>query len=73
MTSFPKHLVSMDQLDRVMIESIIEKALAFIDKQSWQIKQNRCLAHKTVVNMFFSSLIFLQKYDDSIHQSPKVH
>lgn len=53
MTSFPKHLVSMDQLDRVMIESIIEKALAFIDKQSWQIKQNRCLAHKTVVNMFY--------------------
>lgn len=53
MRSFPKHLVSMDQLDRNMIESIIEKALAFIDQKAWQIKKGHRLADKTVVNMFY--------------------
>ncbi len=54
-TSIPKHLISIDDLDRTRIERILDRAESFAEVAGREIKKVPALRGRTVVNLFYES------------------
>ncbi len=55
MTRLPKHLISIDDLDRAAIERILDRAESFAEVQGREIKKVPALRGRTVVNLFYEA------------------
>jgi len=55
MRSFPKHLISIDDLDRARIERVLDRAESFAEVQGREIKKVPALRGRTVVNLFYEA------------------
>jgi aspartate carbamoyltransferase catalytic subunit len=53
--SRPKHLISIDDLDRAGIERILDRAESFAEVSGRQIKKVPVLRGRTIVNLFYES------------------
>ncbi|MBV9838466.1 MAG: aspartate carbamoyltransferase catalytic subunit [Solirubrobacterales bacterium] len=51
----PRHLISIDDLDRSRIERILDRAESFAEVQGREIKKVPALRGRTVVNLFYES------------------
>jgi aspartate carbamoyltransferase catalytic subunit len=51
----PKHLISIDDLDRSAIERILDRAESFAEVQGREIKKVPALRGRTVVNLFYEA------------------
>jgi aspartate carbamoyltransferase catalytic subunit len=54
-TSIPKHLISIDDLDRAGIERILDRAESFAEIAGREIKKVPALRGRTVVNLFYEA------------------
>ncbi len=54
-TRIPKHLISIDDLDRAGIERILDRAESFAEVAGREIKKVPALRGRTVVNLFYES------------------
>lgn len=50
--TLPKHCLRMDQLSKAQIETLIDQALSFIDRDAWQIRKNTRCAGRSVGLVF---------------------
>ncbi len=55
MRTLPRHLISIDDLDRVGIERILDRAESFAEVQGREIKKVPALRGRTVVNLFYEA------------------
>jgi aspartate carbamoyltransferase catalytic subunit len=55
MKQMPKHLISIDDLDRSGIERILDRAESFAEVQGREIKKVPALRGRTVVNLFYEA------------------
>ena len=55
MKRMPKHLISIDDLDRAAIERILDRAESFAEVQGREIKKVPALRGRTVVNLFYEA------------------
>jgi aspartate carbamoyltransferase catalytic subunit len=55
MTRIPRHLISIDDLDRTAIERILDRAESFTEVQGREIKKVPALRGRTVVNLFYEA------------------
>jgi aspartate carbamoyltransferase catalytic subunit len=55
MTRTPKHLISIEDLDRPAIERILDRAESFAEVQGREIKKVPALRGRTVVNLFYEA------------------
>ncbi len=53
--SMPRHLISIDDLDRAGIERILDRAESFTEVQGREIKKVPALRGRTVVNLFYEA------------------
>jgi aspartate carbamoyltransferase catalytic subunit len=53
--SIPKHLISIDDLDRAGIERILDRAESFAEVSGREIKKVPALRGRTVVNLFYEA------------------
>jgi aspartate carbamoyltransferase catalytic subunit len=51
----PRHLISIDDLDRAAIERILDRAESFAEVQGREIKKVPALRGRTVVNLFYEA------------------
>jgi aspartate carbamoyltransferase catalytic subunit len=51
----PKHLISIDDLDRAAMERILDRAESFAEVQGREIKKVPALRGRTVVNLFYEA------------------
>ncbi len=51
----PRHLISIDDLDRTMIERILDRAESFAEVSGREIKKVPALRGRTVVNLFYEA------------------
>ena len=54
-TTIPKHLISIDDLDRAGIERILDRAESFAEIAGREIKKVPALRGRTVVNLFYEA------------------
>jgi len=54
-TRIPRHLISIDDLDRPGIERILDRAESFDEVQGREIKKVPALRGRTVVNLFYEA------------------
>ena len=55
MTDQPRHLISIDDLDRAGIERMLDRAESFAEVSGREIKKVPALRGRTVVNLFYES------------------
>jgi len=51
----PRHLISIDDLDRAMIERILDRAESFAEVSGREIKKVPALRGRTIVNLFYEA------------------
>ena len=51
----PRHLISIDDLNRTMIERILDRAESFAEVSGREIKKVPALRGRTVVNLFYEA------------------
>src|SRR5207248_1686287 len=54
-TRFPRHLLSIEDLDRAGIERILDRAESFAEVSGREIKKVPALRGRTVVNLFYEA------------------
>ena len=55
MSAIPKHLISIDDVDRAAIERILDRAESFAEVAGREIKKVPVLRGRTVVNLFYEA------------------